>query len=70
MDDETEDGYDVAHFDPLVDGYRWLATLKEACAGADLLAILIPHDVVMAELNARRAAIEAAMRAPRILTFG
>ena len=67
-----EDGYEVAHYDPLVDGYRWSAgsTLASICAGADLLAILIRHDVVMAELNASRAAIESVMRAPRILAFG
>ncbi len=65
-----EDGYDVAHYDPMVDGYRWPKALADACAGADLLAILIPHDVVMDELNARRAAVEAAMRSPRVITFG
>lgn len=65
-----EDGFDVAHYDPMVDGYRWPKALADACAGADLLVILIPHNVVMDELNAHRAAVEAAMRAPRILTFG
>ncbi|HEY4723937.1 MAG TPA: nucleotide sugar dehydrogenase, partial [Anaerolineae bacterium] len=28
-----EDGYDVAHYDPLVDGYRWPKALADACAG-------------------------------------
>lgn len=65
-----EDGFDVAHYDPMVDGYRWPKALADACAEADLLVILIPHNVVMDELNAHRAAVEAAMRAPRILTFG
>ncbi|MEK9164787.1 MAG: UDP-glucose/GDP-mannose dehydrogenase family protein, partial [Chloroflexota bacterium] len=65
-----EDGCDVAHYDPMVDGYRWPKALADACTGADLLAILIPHDVVMDELNARRAAVEAAMRSPRVITFG
>ena len=64
------DGYGVAHYDPLVEGYHWPSTLKEACAGADLLAILIPHEVVMEELSAQRAAVEAAMRSPRVITFG
>ncbi|MBM4423116.1 MAG: nucleotide sugar dehydrogenase [Chloroflexi bacterium] len=64
------DGYEVAHYDPLVDGYRWRGSLADACVGADLLAILIKHDVVMAELNATRAAIESGMRAERILVFG
>lgn len=67
-----EDGYDVAHYDPLVDGYRWPpgSTLASVCADADLLVILIQHDVVMAELKASRAAIESVMRTPRLLTFG
>ena len=66
------DGYDVTHYDPLVEKMRWPsgATLAEACAGADLLAILIQHDVVMAELAETRPAIEAALRDGRILVFG
>ncbi len=65
-----EDGYDVAHYDPLVDGCHWQGTLAQACAGADLLAILIKHDVVMEELNATRLPIESALRTNRILVFG
>jgi UDP-N-acetyl-D-mannosaminuronic acid dehydrogenase len=65
-----EDGYNVAHYDPLVEGMNWSTTLAEACAGADGLAILIKHDVVMQELEATRPAIQAAMRHSRILVFG
>ncbi|MEK7312381.1 MAG: nucleotide sugar dehydrogenase [Chloroflexota bacterium] len=65
-----EDGYDVAHYDPLVDGCHWQGTLAQACGGADLLVILIKHDVVMEELNATRPAIESALRTNRILVFG
>ncbi len=66
------DGYEVAHYDPLVEGYQWPAgtTLAQACQGADALAILIKHDVVMHELEATRPAIEAALRHKRILVFG
>ena len=60
-----EDGYDVAHYDPLIDGMGY-ASLAEAAKDADLLAILIPHRVVLEELARDRAAIEAAMRTPNI----
>jgi UDP-N-acetyl-D-mannosaminuronic acid dehydrogenase len=65
-----QDGYDVAHYDPLIEDHHWPTTLAEACAGADLLAILIKHDTVMQELDATRPAIEAALRHPRIVVFG
>ena len=65
-----EDGYEIDHFDPLVDGYRWKSTLAEACQGVDMLAVLIQHKVVMDELNANRAEIEKGMRTPRVLVFG
>jgi UDP-N-acetyl-D-mannosaminuronic acid dehydrogenase len=65
-----EDGYDVVHYDPLVEKMRWPGTLAQACAGADLLAVLIKHDAVMEELNATRPAVESALRHNRILVFG
>jgi len=66
------DGYNVAHYDPMVEGHKWAegSTLAQACQGADLLAILIKHDVVMKELEATRPAIEAALRHKRIMVFG
>ena len=66
----NEDGYDIAHYDPLIEGQQWPTTLAAACAGADVLAILIKHEVVLQELEATRPAIEAALRHPRILVFG
>jgi UDP-N-acetyl-D-mannosaminuronic acid dehydrogenase len=65
-----EDGYEIDHFDPLVDGYHWKSTLAQACNDADMLAVLIQHSVVMDELNATRAEIEKGMRTPRVLVFG
>lgn len=67
-----QDGYDVAHYDPMVDGYAWPQgqSLAQVCQGADVLAILIKHDVVMHELESTRAAVEAALRHNRILVFG
>jgi len=64
------DGFQIDHFDPMVDGYHWKSTLAEACRGADMLAVLIQHKVVMDELNATRAQIEKGMRTPRVLVFG
>lgn len=66
-----EDGYEVAHYDPLAAGYHYPAgaSLASVCAGADLLAILIQHDAVLTELEAARPAIEQAMRRPAILKF-
>lgn len=64
------DGYHTTYYDPLVDGMNWEGALADACADADCLVVLVPHTVVMDELNTHRAAIEAAMRTPLILTFG
>ncbi len=60
-----EDGYDVAHYDPMIDSMGY-STLAEACQGADMLAILVPHSAVLQELERDRAAIERAMRTPII----
>ncbi len=67
-----QDGYEVAHYDPLATGYQYPAggSLATMCAGADLLVILIPHDVVLNELVSTRPAIERAMRRPHIIKFG
>jgi len=60
-----EDGYDVAHYDPLIEGMEY-PSLVEAARGADLLAILVPHRVILEELARCRAEVEAAMRRPAI----
>ncbi|MBI3244046.1 MAG: nucleotide sugar dehydrogenase [Chloroflexi bacterium] len=67
-----EDGYDVAHHDPLAAGYQYPAgaSLATVCAGADLLVVLIQHGVVLNELETTRPAIERAMRRPSIIKFG
>jgi UDP-N-acetyl-D-mannosaminuronic acid dehydrogenase len=63
-----QDGYQVAHYDPLIDSMGY-DSLVEACRDADLLAILVPHDVVNEELDRERQAIERAMRTPLIQRF-
>ena len=60
-----DDGYDVAHYDPLIEGMEY-PSLVEAARGADLLAILVPHRVILEELARCRAEVEAAMRRPVI----
>ena len=62
------DGYIVRQFDPLVTGHGY-PSLVQASNGADLLAILVPHGVVMNELRKNENEITAAMRAPRIVEF-
>jgi UDP-N-acetyl-D-mannosaminuronic acid dehydrogenase len=68
VDALRQDGYQVAHYDPLVDSMGY-DSLVEACRDADLLAVLVPHDVVNEELNRDRQAIERAMRTPLIQRF-
>ena len=64
----AQDGYNVSHYDPLVDemGYE---SLIDVCKGADMMAVLVPHDVIVAELAANRAKIERAMRTPLIVRY-
>lgn len=61
-------GLRVRQFDPLIRGSEY-ASLTRAVEGADLLAILVAHRVVMEELAAKGAAIRASMRTPRVLVF-
>lgn len=60
-----EDGYDLDHYDPLIEGMGY-ESLVDAVHGADMLAILVPHKVVIDELAANRAEVERAMRTPLI----
>jgi UDP-N-acetyl-D-mannosaminuronic acid dehydrogenase len=63
-----QDGYQVAHYDPLVDGMGY-DSLVEVCRDADLLAILVPHDVVTEQVERDRQAIERVMRTPLIQRY-
>jgi UDP-N-acetyl-D-mannosaminuronic acid dehydrogenase len=62
------DGYDVAHYDPLVANmsYTSLATVAKC---ADLLAVLVHHDSIRQEFAHTRNAIEQVMRHKRIIFF-
>ncbi len=60
-----EDGYHVAHYDPLVAGMGY-SSLAEVAAGADMLAVLVPHSVILDELEDCHDDIQQAMRTPTI----
>ncbi len=60
-----EDGYQVEHYDPLVDDMGY-SSLVEVSKEADMLAILVPHQEIIDELDQNREEIEQAMRTPII----
>lgn len=62
-------GLDVSHFDPLVDGYKSPKTLYDLCVGKDLLVILVPHSIVIEELNKNREEIKNVLSTNKILQF-
>ena len=61
-------GFDVALYDPLIPAYGCDSVLA-AARGADALAILVPHDLIVTELRYRKHEILAAMRRPNLLAF-
>ncbi len=63
-----EDGYQITHYDPLIEGMQY-PSLEEVSRGADMLAILVPHDKITAELEHSRAGIVQAMRTAIIRTY-
>jgi len=60
------DGYDVAHYDPMV-STMGMSSLKDVAKGADLIAVLVCHDSIKRELTDERKHIEGAMRHKRIV---
>ncbi len=63
-----KDGYHIRQYDPVIDGHGY-PSLVEAAKGADLLAILVPHKVVVEEFRGHEDAVRAAMRTPRVIAF-
>jgi UDP-N-acetyl-D-mannosaminuronic acid dehydrogenase len=61
-------GGDVALYDPLVPELACDSVLSVA-RGADVLAVLVPHDLIMTEIRYRREEILRAMRRPALLAF-
>lgn len=62
------DGYDVAHFDPLVPAMAG-SKLVDAAKGADLIAVLVCHESIRRGLADDRKTIENGMRHKRIIFF-
>jgi len=62
------DGMNVELYDPIVPEYHCDSVLAVA-RGADALAILVPHDLIVMELRYRKAEIAAAMRHPNLLAW-
>jgi UDP-N-acetyl-D-mannosaminuronic acid dehydrogenase len=62
------DGYDVVHYDPFVPKLGF-SSLTDVTKGADLVAVLVCHDVVKRDLTQDRPAIEAAMRHKRVVFY-
>jgi UDP-N-acetyl-D-mannosaminuronic acid dehydrogenase len=60
-------GVVVRVYDPLIEIYS--GELVELAAGTDLVAVLVPHQAAVAELQARQSSVAAAMRTPGILDF-
>jgi UDP-N-acetyl-D-mannosaminuronic acid dehydrogenase len=61
-------GADVSLYDPLLPECSCDSVLTVA-RGADALAVLVPHDLIVTEITYRKREILAAMRKPNILVF-
>jgi UDP-N-acetyl-D-mannosaminuronic acid dehydrogenase len=61
-------GLDAVLFDPLVPSMACDSVLA-AARGADVLAILVPHDLIVTEIRYRKHEILRAMRRPNLLAF-
>ena len=61
-----QDGYNIYHYDPLVHTMGY-SSLAEICKGADMLVVLVGHDVVLQEINEKRAELEAVMNNKHIV---
>jgi UDP-N-acetyl-D-mannosaminuronate dehydrogenase len=61
-------GLDAALYDPLVPSMACDSVLS-AARGADVLAILVPHHLILTELQYRRHEILRVMRRPQLLAF-
>lgn len=59
---------DVSIFDPLLPAYSCDSVLSVA-RGADVVAVLVPHELITTEIRYRKREILAAMRHPNLLAF-
>lgn len=63
-----QQGVDVITYDPLLPDYVGM-TLYDAAQGADLLAVLVNHSVIQAEISLNRHKLLGMMRTPLIRVF-
>lgn len=65
----TKMGFEVSHLDPLVEGYKYSKSLAEECKNKDLLVVLVPHQIVINELNKDKDLIKKTLSTHKILQF-
>ena len=63
-----EKGLNASLFDPLLKEY-FCDSVLSAARGCDALIILVPHDLIVTEIQYRKQEILAAMRRPNLLSF-
>jgi UDP-N-acetyl-D-mannosaminuronic acid dehydrogenase len=63
-----QDGYNVAHFDPLVPTMGF-SSVSAIARGSDLIAVLVCHDSIKRELTENRVGVEKGMRKKQIVFF-
>ena len=61
-------GANAELYDPLIPQYACDSVMSVA-RGADVLALLTPHDLIVTELRYRKHQILSVMRQPKILVF-
>jgi UDP-N-acetyl-D-mannosaminuronic acid dehydrogenase len=61
-----DEGYNVTHFDPLVEKMQY-TSIEEIAKGADLVVVLVRHDQITLELKEKETIILNAMRTPGVL---
>lgn len=64
-----KDGFNVFHFDPLIEGYKYQKTLLDECLNKDILVILVPHRIITMELNKNKEKIKEVLSTHQILQF-
>jgi UDP-N-acetyl-D-mannosaminuronic acid dehydrogenase len=64
----VQDGYDVRHFDPLVEGMQY-PSISAVASGADLIAVLVCHDSISLEFARCGPVVNSGMRHDRIIFF-
>lgn len=64
-----KDGFDVDHYDPLIPLYQWPKDLPTVLQKVSLLIVLVPHTMVLSEINKRKSEIEKMLGSQNILFF-